>query len=100
MTRVLLGEAFAFEYVAEMAAAVRADYLNATSVGVAMPLDAARVFVIEAGPAAARLKLSLRRVERVVAAPANKRAGRKQRLVLAAEWPFRSLVYDHSLFVG
>src|SRR5215213_3607485 len=100
MAGVLLREAFAFEDVAQVAAAVSAEYLRATPVRVGMALHAAWVFFIEARPAAARLEFSLRRIQRVVAAPANKGAGRKQRLVLAAERPFRSLVDDDSLFVG
>jgi hypothetical protein len=59
MTGVLLGEAFAFEDVAEMAAAVRANYLRATPVRILESLNGPRVFVIEAGPATTRLEFSL-----------------------------------------
>ena len=96
---VLLRKAFAFEDVAQVAAAVSADYLGATAIRVGTAFDAAGIFFIEAGPAAARLEFCLRRVKRVVAAPADKRAGRIQRLVLAAERTFRSLVNDDSLFL-
>ena len=82
MAGVLLREAFAFEDMAEMAAAISADYLRATPVHVQMALNAPRVFFIEARPAAARLEFSLRRIKRVVATPANEGAGRKLRLVL------------------
>src|ERR1044072_2492475 len=78
---------------------MRADYLRATPVRVLNSLDGLRIFFIEARPAAARLEFSLCRIERVVTAPANKRAGRKHLLVLAGEWPFRSFVSDYSLFV-
>ena len=60
MAGVLLGEAFAFEHVAQMAAAVCADYFRATPIGVHMSLYAPWVFFIEAGPATARLEFSLR----------------------------------------
>ncbi len=99
MAGVLPGEAFPFKDVAQVTAAVGADYFRTTTVRVRMSLHASWVFVIEAGPAAARFKFSFCRIEGVVAAPANKSAGRKQRLVLAAERPFRSLVNDDSLFV-
>ena len=82
-----------------MAATVSADYLRATTVGVSMALDAAAVFFIEAGPAAARLEFGLRRVQWIVAAPTDKGAGRVQTLVLAAERPLCSLVDDDSLFL-
>ena len=100
MAGVLLCKAFVFEDVAQVAAAVGANYLRATPVRIPMALHTPWVFIIEARPAATRLEFSLRRIERVVAASTNKSAGRKQCLVLAAERPFRSLVDDDSLFVG
>lgn len=100
MAGVLLGEAFTFEDVAQMAAAVGADYLRAAPVRVRMSLDTVRIFFIKTRPAAARLEFCLRRVKRVVAAATDKRARRIQRLVLAGERPFRSLVDDDSLFLG
>jgi hypothetical protein len=97
---VLLREAFAFKDVAQMAATMTADYLNATPVRIPMALHGAREFVVKAGPTATRLELGLGRIERVVAAPANKSAGRIQRFVLAAERHFRSFIDNYSLFVG
>ena len=83
-----------------MAAAVRADDLRATPVRVRMPLHASLVFFVETWPAAARLEFGLRRIEGVVAATADERAGRIELLVLARERSFRALVDDDSLFVG
>jgi hypothetical protein len=65
-----------------------------------MALHAPWILVIEAGPAAARLEFSLGGKERIVAAPANKNAGRKQRIVFSAERPFGSLVDYDSLFLS
>ncbi len=100
MASVLLREVFAFEDVAQVPAAVGADYLCATAVGVRMALHASGIFFIETGPAAARLEFGRSRVKRVVATPADKRAGRKQRVVVAAERPFRSFVDDDALLFG
>src|SRR5215208_8352743 len=99
MAGVLPGEAFPFEDVAQVTATVGTDYFRTMPVGVHMALHASRVFIIETRPAAARLELSLRGIERVVAASADKGAGRKLRLILARERSFRSLVKDDSLFV-
>ena len=96
---VLLCETFTLEDVAQMTAAVSADYLRATTVRVGKALDAAPVLFIEARPAAARLEFGLRRVKWVVAAPTDKGTGRVQPLVLTAERPFCSLVDDDSLLV-
>lgn len=96
---ILLREAFAFEDVAQVAAAVCANYLRATSIRVGTAFDAAWVFFIEARPATARLELSLCRVKRIVAAPTNKGAGRIQSLVLTAERSFCSLADDDSFFL-
>ena len=71
---IFLGEAFAFEHVAQVAAAVGADDLSAAPVRVLMTFHAARIFFIEAGPTAAGLEFGFSRVERVVATPADKRA--------------------------
>lgn len=99
MARVLIRKTFAFEDVAQVTATVGADDLRATSVRIRNALHASREFVIETGPAAARLKLRFRRIQRVVAAPANEGSGRIKRFVLAAERPFRSLVDDDSFFI-
>ena len=53
MAGVPLREVFAFEDVAQVAAAVGADYLGAMPVRVRMGLHSPGVFFIEAGPAAA-----------------------------------------------
>jgi hypothetical protein len=75
VARVLVGEALALEDVAEVAAAVGADYFRAPAVRVRVALDAPRVLFVETRPAAARLELGLGRVEWVVAAPADEGAG-------------------------
>ena len=100
MAGVLPRKAFAFEDVAQVAAAMGADYLYATAVGVRMALHASRVFFIKARPAAARFEFSLRRIKWVIATTTNKGAARKQCLVFAAERTFRSFVDDDSLFIG
>ena len=50
---VLLREAFAFKDVAQVAAAVGADYLRAIPIRIGMAFNALRVFFIEARPTAA-----------------------------------------------
>jgi hypothetical protein len=57
MTGVLPGEAFPFEDVAQVTAAVGADYFCTTPVRVRMALHASWVFFIEARPAAQRRAL-------------------------------------------
>ena len=99
MASVLRREAFPFEHVAQVPAAVSADYLRAMTVRIRTAFDAARVFFIEAWPTASRLKFGFRREKRVVATPADKRARRIQRLVLAREWSFCSFVDNNSLFL-
>jgi hypothetical protein len=99
VARVLLREAFAFEHVAQVPAAVSADYLRAPTIRIRTAFDAARVFFIEAWPTAARLEFGFRREKRVIATPAYKRARRIQRLVLAGERSFCSFVDDDSLFL-
>ena len=78
VTGVLIREAFAFEDVAQVTAAVGADYLRVTPVRILMTHHTARVFFIEAGPTAALiLNLASAGIKWVVAAPANKCARRK-----------------------
>ena len=77
VTSVLVSEAFAFKDVAQVTAAVSAEYLRATPVLIETALYAFWIFFIEAGPAAARIEFGLRRKERVVAAPANKSSRRR-----------------------
>ena len=100
VTGIFVGQAFPFEDVAEVAAAMGTDDLGATPVCVRVPPNSSRIFFIEAGPAAAGVEFSLSRIKWVVAPPANKRAGRKEPVVLTAERPFRTLVDDYSFFIG
>jgi len=50
---VLFRKAFTLEHVAQVPAAVSADYLGAMTIRVGMAFDPARVLVIEAWPTAA-----------------------------------------------
>jgi hypothetical protein len=96
---VFIRKAFALEDVTQMGMAVSAKYFDASSVPVYMTLHALRVFFIEARPAAARIEFGLCGIERIVAAPTNKGAGREKLIVLACIRPLRALKdYDLLFF--
>ena len=100
MAGVFVCEAFALEDVTQVGMAVSASDFDASSIRIYMALHAVWVFFIEARPAAARMEFGLCRIERVVAASTNKRAGREKLIVLAGIWPFRALMDDDALFLG
>ncbi len=77
-----------------------AKYFDASSIRIHMALHALWVFFIEARPAAPRMEFGLRGIEWIIAAPADKDAGREKLVVLAAKGPLRALVDDDSLFFG
>src|SRR5690606_3238914 len=100
MPRVLGRKAFAFKHMAEMAAAVAADDLDTTAVGVGVTLHRAGDLVVKAGPATVAVELVGRLVQRGVALPADVSAGGLVVGVLADEGALRPLVEDDAGFVG
>ena len=80
--------------------AVSASDFDASPVRIYVTLHAVWVFFVKTRPAAAGIEFRLRGIERVVAAPTDKRAGREKLVVLAGEGHFRSLIDDDSLFLG
>ena len=73
MTRVLVGHAFAFEHMPEVAATVSAKNFDSPAVRVGFAFDGLFDFVVETRPTAPGMKLVLRALERCVAPAADVR---------------------------
>ena len=71
LARILLGQPFAHELVAQVAAAVGASDFRAPAVRIEQAPERARVAIVERRPAATGIELALRREQRGVAAPAD-----------------------------
>ena len=71
MPRVLLGQAFAQEDVAEMTAAIGAFDLDSAAIGIGQARHGAFDLLIERRPAAVRVELVVRAIELGVAATAS-----------------------------
>ena len=95
---VLLREAFALEDVAEVASAVFAEDLDASSIGVDVAANGAFDLVVEAGPAAAGVELVFGAVELRVAAAAGVDAGIFRIDVLAGTGELGPFVDEDALF--
>src|SRR5688572_9899953 len=100
VARVLGGDAFAEEDVAEVAAAVRALDFDAHAIRVRQAFDGAGDFVVEGGPAAVGVELVGAAVEWRVAATADVGAGLVEVVVLAGEGILGALVLDDAGFFG
>jgi hypothetical protein len=100
VARVFIGEAFALEDVAQVCVAMSAENFCAPAIRIHMPLDTPWVLIIKTRPTTARMKFCFRRIERIIATPANERARRKQPVVLARERHLRALINDDSFFFG
>src|SRR5688572_17291812 len=88
-------EPLADEDVAEVPATGGAFDLDTTAIGVRQPPHGTGDLLIERWPAAARVELCIRDVERRVAPSADVGALDKEVVVLAGEWPLGAFVHDH-----
>lgn len=102
MPGIFLRHAFAFEHVAEVAAAIRADDFGAFHAeGVVFLADnGAGDFIIERRPAAAAVELVGRAVKLGVAAAADVGAGGFVVPVFTGESAFGAFLGDHVFFIG
>ena len=100
MPRVLGGEPFTDEHMAEMARARGALDLDPTPVGIRYPPDRALDLLIERRPTAAGVELRVRYVERGVATATDVGALNEEVVIFAAERGLRSLVHDDARFSG
>ena len=100
MPAVLRREALALEDVAQVAAAARAHDLVAVPVGVRLAPHRTRDLFVEAGPAAPRMELRLRTIERRVALAADVGPCGLVVGVLADERTLGALVHDHAGLFG
>ena len=95
---VFFGQAFADKNMAEVAAAIGAEYLGAPPVGVCFFAYRTGYFVIESRPTAAGVELVGRAVQRRFAPPADVFACGKMLVVLARKWALCAFVFDDPFF--
>ena len=100
MPRVLRGEAFAFEDVAEVTFAVGADDLDAAAVGIGVLVNSSGNFIIEARPSATRFEFISGLIEWLVALAADVGSGEFVVFVLAGAGAFGAFVEEDALFFG
>ena len=100
MAGILGGEAFAFEDVAQMAAAVGTDDLDTPAVGVQDACYGSFYLVIKAGPAAERVELVIGPIQGGVALFAGVEAGSVMHVVLASERTLCAFVDKDTFFFG
>ncbi len=97
--RIFFGHHLALKYVSEMSVAVRALDLDAIPVGIFDAFHCSGNLLIEARPAAARIKLVIGSIELGVALAADVRAPLGEIVILSRKWRLRSLVFDHVAFL-
>ena len=100
MARVLAGESFSHEDVAEMTTAVITDDFRAKTVAVGHTLDRTLDLIIEAGPTALADEFVIGPIERRVATPADVGAWLLEIRVFADERPFCPFTQDDTRFLG
>lgn len=101
MARVFGCKMLALENMAEVATAARADNFNAPPVCVCHAFHRAFNFVVEAGPAASRIKFVVAPVELCIALAAGVNAGFVMLVVLTGTGVFGPFMeYDLLLFGG
>lgn len=100
MARILVGKAFTREDMPQMRPAAGAGDLGAAAVGVGRAAYRTCDLVVEGGPAAPRIELVLRTVERRAALAAAVEAALAVLVVFSREGSLGSLVDDDPAFVG
>ena len=100
MARVLAGEPFSHEDVAEMTTAVITDDFGTRTVAVGHLLDSTLYLIVEAGPTAVAGEFVIGPIERRVATPADVGAWVLEIRVFADKRPFCPFAQDNTRFLG
>lgn len=100
MAGILCREAFAFEYMAQVAAAVVAKDFHTATVGIADFFDGAGDFVVEAWPATAAAEFVVAIVQRIIATAADEDAVDLEVVVLVGKRHFGAFTDNDVLFLG
>ena len=64
MPDVLGGHPFALENVTKVPTAIRTDNFNTTAIGILVSCDSTRNLIVETGPSAMAVELSIRAIQR------------------------------------
>lgn len=97
MACVLGCKAFSFKDMAQMSAALSADDFCTPAIRIGDMLDSPGNFIVEAGPAAARLEFVFAAVELRIALPTDIGADRFVVLVFAGAWVLSAFVNNDAL---
>lgn len=100
MSCILGGHPLSGEYVSQVSVAITTAYFYSPPIRIGETLDSLGEMLVKRGPAAAGIKLSLRRKEWCFTSAANIRTVSVEIIILAAKGSFCPMAYDDIRFFG